>query len=240
MGKERKFTIKIEEVPAIGQFLLDSYTTDEADFRAFSPQFDATYKADYLERFTAVKEIINPKVITAELKTITARMYENISKLKEEIDRLEAYTKLAKKNLKVAVKDFKFKEIRQTANKRNFEGLIENLKIMLQHVQDDLAVLQAKGFTIEAKTAIEALRTAFVNDSAEQNLKLDQRRQSVANNTDIINTFYEKISELLTIGKVLYKKKNPEKAKSYTLAAIQKRIGNTRKASTEDKDDTAK
>lgn len=235
MAKDRKFTLKIEEIPTIGQFLYDSYTTDEADFKKFSPQFDEAYKQDYVDKFNAVKEIIDSKVLTAELKMITARMYENAEKLKTEIDRLEAYAKLAKSNLKVGVADFKFKEIRNNVNKKDFEGLISNLKIMLQLTQDNLAILQAKGFTTEAKTGIEALKTSFETDNAEQNRKLDQRRQTVAENTDTINIFYEKISEILTIGKVLYKKANPEKAKSYTLAAIQKRIRNTRTTKTEEK-----
>jgi hypothetical protein len=235
MTKERKFTLRIEEVPAIGQFIYDSYVTDEADFKSFSPQFNDVYKTDYVDKFNAVKEILNSKILTAELKMITARMYNNAQKLKIEIDRLEAYTKLTQANLKVSVADFKFKEIRKAANKKDFEGLIENLKISLQLTQDNLVALQAKGFTPTAKTAIEDLRTAFELDNAEQNRKLDQRRQTVAENTDIINTFYEKISEILAIGKVLYKKTNPEKAKSYTLSAIQKRIRNTRTSKVEEK-----
>lgn len=235
MAKEMKFNFKLEEIPAIGQFLYDSYLADEADFKNFSPQFDEAYKTDYLDKFNAVQEILNSKVLTAELKVITVRMYENAQKLKTEIDRLEAYAKLAKANLKISVVDFKFKEIRKAANKKDFEGLIGNLKISLQLIQDNLAALQAKGFTVVAKTAIENLRTAFESDNAEQNRKLDQRRQTVAGNTDIINTFYEKISEILSIGKVLYKKTNPEKAKSYTLSAIQKRMRNTRTTKTEDK-----
>jgi hypothetical protein len=231
---DKKYNFRIEEVPTIGQFVLDSYLRDEADFKAFSPDFNAAYKNDYIIRLNAVKDIVNSKVYTAEIKTITNRIYENLKKLKLAIDRLEAYSNLAKNLLTVEVSDFKFKEIRQKANKKDIEGLLELLKIMLKLTQDNFAALQSKGFTTEAKTEIENLRTAFANDNAEQNVKLDQRRQQVANNTETINDFYEKLSDLIAIGKVLYKKTNPEKAKSYTLTSIQRRLRNERKTNAEE------
>ncbi|MDX2302746.1 MAG: hypothetical protein NW226_08090 [Microscillaceae bacterium] len=235
MSTERKLKLKLDEIPAVGQFIYDSYLADEADFKAFSPQFDETYKTDLAERFNTVKEIINAKVITAELKVVTARMYENISVLKEQINRLEAYAKLAKTSLKVVLADFRFKEVRRLANKKDFEGLIENLKITIQMVSENMEALQAKGFTQESKTALETMRIAFETDNAEQNRKLDQRRQHVANNNETINALYEKLSEILTIGKVLYKKSKPEKAKSYTLAEIRKRVSIPRKTNKEEK-----
>lgn len=235
MTKERKFTFKLDEIPVIGQFIYDSYVADEADFKAFSPQFDETFKADFTERFNAVKEIISTKVITAELKMITTRMYENIFVLKEQLDRLEAYAKLAKEHLKIALEDFRFKEVRRFANRKDFEALIDNLKILLQQTTDNMDALQSKGYTSEAKTALESLRTAFETDNAEQNRKLDQRRQHVSNNIDTINTFYEKLQEILAIGKVLYKKSKPEKAKSYTLTEVRKRVRLSRKAPVNEK-----
>lgn len=235
MTTDKKYNFRTEEAPVIGQFLLDSYLADEADFRAFSPQFDEAFKADYIAKLNAVKEIINPKVLTAELKGITARMYDNLDRLREELNRSEAYVKLSKAKLQVSLKDFKFKEIRRSANNKDFEKLIEELKMLAHLLNEHLNILQEKGFTQEMLSALENLRQAFDADNAEQNRKLDERRQHVAANTETVNTFYEKIAEILAIGKVMYKKSQAEKAKSYTLSALQKRVRNSRKTKGEEK-----
>ncbi|OFY95963.1 MAG: hypothetical protein A2491_14230 [Bacteroidetes bacterium RIFOXYC12_FULL_35_7] len=60
----RKFTLRIEEMPVVGGFLLKSFETDIAEFQAYSPDFNPAYKTAFESKLATVESIVNPKKTT--------------------------------------------------------------------------------------------------------------------------------------------------------------------------------
>lgn len=223
---KRKFRIRIEEMPVIGKFLYDSYNRDEADFAAYSPDFNAAYKTNFAEKLDAVENIVNPKKLIAELKKITKGMYANIEKLRPIMNNLEGYVnRVDEEDLTILPEDFGIKPVRDNISNKDQEELLENLKVVLQNVDDNLAALQAKGWDDEQDTELRDLRDSIKDDNAAQNLKMDEREAKVQANMGTLNELWVIMSDVMDTGRVrLYKFKNPEKAGDYTLDKLKNRI----------------
>ena len=140
---------RIEEVPAIGGFLINSLQTDLADFTAFSPDFNAAYLLNAQTQLTTITSLLQPKTLTAELKVITLRMYDNMSAMEQKIDFLEGYIKRAT-GLTVAAKDFAISAIRKANNKEDVEALVSalNYTLALANNATNKPLLLAKGYRI--------------------------------------------------------------------------------------------
>jgi hypothetical protein len=218
-----KITCRIAEVPAIGGFLIDSLTTDQADFLAFSPDFDADYLTNASAQLEAVDALINPKQYTAELKVITERMYANMNSLRGMIDFLEGYIDRAT-GLTMAPADFGISAVRKANNRRDVEGLLGALKYLMTNVGNNLAALTAKGFTKAQNDAITAVQTELNTDNTAQNAKENARNANVVANYDVINDFWATLVDISKTGARIYKTTQPNKVGEYTIASLIRRI----------------
>lgn len=216
-------TCRIEEVPAIGGFLIDSLGLDIADFTAFSPDFNAGYVTTAQTQLAAVTALIIPKTLTAELKVITLRIYDNMSILPQKIDFLEGYIKRAT-GLTVAAKDFGISAIRKANNKGDVEALVFALNYTLGLVNNatNLPLLTAKGYTPIQNTVLQGIKTKLNDDNVAQNAKENERNNLVSDNADVINSFWKILTDISDAGKRIYRTSN--KKDDYTIAELKRRI----------------
>ena len=110
-----RFKCGIEELPVLGGFLLSSMQGSLADFTAFSPDYNAGFMTTANADLATVEALINPKQLTAELKIITARIYNNMTLLRGKIDLLEGYINRAT-GLTIGKKEFGISEVRTKNN----------------------------------------------------------------------------------------------------------------------------
>ncbi|MFQ5334924.1 MAG: hypothetical protein ACE5DN_02500 [Flavobacteriales bacterium] len=222
---ERKFTLRIEEMPVIGKFLLDSYTRDEADFQGYSPDFDNAYRTDFENKVQAVEDIVNPIKLVGELKKITKRLYANIDSLRPIMNNLEGYVKRVGEDLTIPPEGFGIKAVRAKISNKDQEALLENLKIVIQNIDDNLGDLQAKGWDNAQDTELRTKRQEIKDDNEAQNLKMDERQAKVQDNIGVLNGLWAVMQDVMDTGRNrLYKLKNAEKAGDYTLARLKARI----------------
>lgn len=227
---KKSFPIRIEEMPVLGKFLQDSFLRDFADFQGYSPDFNNAYKTNFAAKLTAVEGIVNPIKIMAELKKITERLYENIDSLRPLLNKLEGYVNRADDNLSILPGDFGIKPVRDKISNKDQEGLSENLKVLLQNVDDNFTALSAKGFTAAAQTVLINLRDSINTDNEAQNVKMDEREAKVQENYDVLIELWEIMSDVMDAGRVrLYKFTDKEKAGDYTLATLKNRIRQEKK-----------
>ena len=72
-------TARIEEVPTIGQFTIDSYIRDAGAFGTYKPlKYTAGFLTALQAKAVLVNGIVNPVVLTSELKVITLRLANNV------------------------------------------------------------------------------------------------------------------------------------------------------------------
>ena len=214
---------RIEEVPTIGGFLINSITTDLADFTAFSPIYNATYLTNANTQLAAIEALINPKQLTAELKAITLRIYTNIAVLRSKIDFLEGYIIRATAPLTIPVKDFGITQVRKANNSGDVEKLLTALAYLLTNANNNMAALTPKGYTATQHTALTTIKTQLNDDNIAQNAKLNERNNKVKDNYTLINDFWKNIcTDISDAGKRIYKKTN--KADDYTIAELKRRI----------------
>lgn len=219
-------TARIEEVPTIGQFTIDAYIRDSADFTGYKP---AKYTAGFLTAVQAkavlVNEIINPVVLTGELKVITLRLTVSVLGLRNTMNLLEGYVADAT-GLTVAPADFGITPVRQKIASGDVEGLNGVLATLLTNITNNFSALEDVGYTADAKTALAATKLSIFNDNAAQNTKENARAALVVANIGVINDFLKDIKAIWADGKRLYKLTDKVKLKDYTNTTIIKRIRN--------------
>lgn len=214
---------RIEEVPVIGKFLADSLSINLVDFTAYSPGFDSGYLTTFNTKLGVISELINPKQYTSELKVITERINTNIVSLRPKIDFLEGYIKRAS-GLTIGVKDFGVSEVRKAYHRGDVEGLIEALSYLLTNVGNNMAALEAKGYTAAQHTTLSTIKTNLYNDNAAQNAKMNERNNKVTDNYGLINDFWVLCTDVSDAGKRIYKSIEPNKVDDFTIAALIRRI----------------
>ena len=220
-----KITCRIEEVPIIGRFLLNSMTTDLADFTALSPLYNPTFLSNTTGKLQTVEALINPRQLTAELKVITLRMLTGRETLRDRINRLEIYINKAT-GLTIGKKDFGISSVRTKNNRGDVEGLIAALSYLLTNVAvpANMAALTLVGYGGIQHAAIDTIKNALGIDNTAQNAKVNERNNKVVANYGLINELWVILTDITKSGKAIYNNTAPDKAKNYTIAELKRRI----------------
>lgn len=223
-----KIKCRIEEVPAIGGFVINSMTP-LADFTGYSSDYNAAFVTQASTDQLAIEALINPKQLTAELKVITKRIYTNQDNLRPKIDALEGYINRAT-GLTMGKKDFGISAVRTKNNNGDIEGLVSALSFLISNVSvsANLTAIQAKGYTAAQHTALIAIKDSFKSDNIAQNTKINERNNKVISNYIKINAFWDKIVDICDVGKRIYKSTAPNRLDDFTMAKLKKRVNQER------------
>jgi len=217
-------TARIEELPTLAQFSIDSYTRDKTDFMAYKPaKYVPGYVIDLTAKKDAVSAVVNPKQLTAEMALITLRLITNIFLLRPLLDRLEGYVRDAS-GLTVLPKNFGISEVRKKIASDDQEGLDGALNYLEGNITNNMAALTAVGYTAAQEGQLTGLHTQINQDNAAQNAKLSQRALLVQQNMGIINELAKMLKDLWADGKSLYKSSDKVKVKDYTNSQLINRI----------------
>jgi hypothetical protein len=229
--KKPEFNFKAEELPAIGDFLVNSFTTDKEVFAVFSPQYADGFSDLLLQRLKEVKEIIDPATITSQMKQATQKLYDAESEMNNLLDSIKRYCEMAGKELTIEPDDLKIPALRKCLHNRDAEGALKLARNIQQVVQPCLAVIQAKGYKPEQLAAnIETMEKA----NQDQDKLLNQRRRLVEDNMEKLNDFWAMLNDIMKTGKLIHRA-NPARKDEYTQANILKRVRMVYKAKEEKK-----
>lgn len=215
-----KISCQINELPTIAGYIIESYTRDRADFFAYSPTYNETFLSNLKSNTENLQSLINPKQITAELKTITARIYQNQIVLRHPIDLIEGYINRAS-NLTMKPSEFGISSVRSANNKGNIEGVLCFLNYLLSNIKKNYAALKAKGLKADLLDNLQSLYNKILEDNIAQNLKISERKALVQRNYEAMNHLWDTLVDICDIGKKLYKTSGTNKWQDYS---IRKRI----------------
>jgi hypothetical protein len=228
-SSNRAFNCKNEELPVICKFALFGLKRDLADFTAYSPKFNGAYATGFEAKIAEVAELVEPQTETAQLKTITERLYATMEGLINPINRLSGYANMANDTLKVPPADFGITPLRKGINAKDAENVMKNLNIVNANIVRYKDLLTPVGLNDELMARFTEAATAIAADKQRQYEIVSNRKNLVQNNLTLLNGLFEQLSEILAIGKILYKGANAVKLKEYTFNELKKQVRRTAK-----------
>ena len=224
MKTQKKFDCKNEELVVICDYVQTSFERDLADFTAFAPKFNQQYLADFKSKNEAMNQIIFPQEKTKELKTVTARLYGNMDKLVDLLNRLDGYIKLAKNAVPISATDFGITVLKQKIHSRDAEGTLKSLQLVNSNIEKYKSELIAQGLPTAAITELNKAFATIDNDNQKQYEIVSTRRILTSENINSLNILHEQIMEICEIGKMLYKKAQSAKLPDYTFTYLKKKV----------------
>jgi hypothetical protein len=222
-----KFKCKLEEVPALGGFIVNSAEKDIDDFNSYSPVFTVDYLAPIRRKIEHCKELIKSSTVAAELKATTQQLYDKTKDLRGKLNALEGYLKLGAGSLDIAVKDFDLKSVRLAITRRNVESVISSMKTVLVAVKRNAPVLLAQGLKWELIAEIETQLQEINSLNEKQNEFISKRNRLTAANIEKFNDLWDSLQPILTAAKAIYSS-DEMKLKDYTIAQLLKRMNATK------------
>jgi hypothetical protein len=200
---------------------------DSADFLAFSPVFNQDYFNSFDAKINLVDELVSPKTETDELKKITKRLYQTMDSLIEPIAGIRGYLRLAKDSVGMSAKDFGLTLLTQKIAARDAEGVRKNLLLVVSFLKKYREPLVAVGLSDAVIEQFEAAVSSITEDNKLQFEIVSKRKAIVQKNLKTLNDLYKQLTDLLSIGKALYKNTDPAKAKEYVFQSLMKSVRNS-------------
>lgn len=219
------YSCKNEELPIIGKFVAYSFRRDLNDFTTYSPKFNRVCLTSYETKITEAEELVQPKTETTELKKITETLYLTFNGLIDPINRLTGYINLAHEQIPLSPADFGITALRNGIKQKDAEGIIKNLKTIKTNIAKYKTILTAQGLSEELTAQFVSAETTIGTLKQKQYEILTNRKNLVQENISTLNSLYDLMSEIIAIGKILYKTSNPAKLQEYTFSELKKRVG---------------
>jgi hypothetical protein len=218
---------RYEEITTVVAIIIGRVTRDYNDFRNYSATvFDDHFIPDLTALNNDVESRTHTRAYLNQVKVFTGNINRDMNLVKEKLWELEGYIILAKKELSIALKDFRIKDVREKLRNRDAEGAMGMLEITMGQVDEHFTAIKAKGYTDPKREEMTVLKDGINRANRDQELKKDEKEAAVRANEGIILELWEKASVALDAGKRIYRYTNPEKAKEYTATEIKKRIRN--------------
>ncbi len=220
----RQFRCRLEELGPVARLAYAQYAKYKADFEDVSTEFGDAFDAEF-ERLRAAFEALVParqRRVTA--KEAARRMNLAAKALRDPLNRLDIQIGAAgrAKTLTVAAKDMGLGEVRAEIQSRDMEGLDEALGALIGLVETNQKALTDKGMKAQALLDLRAARqTLGLSNTTQDSGRLEQAELTEAN-VQAGNALWAAVSEILRVGRLLYKETNKKRAAGFTLARLKK------------------
>lgn len=231
----RYYGCKDEELSVICGFACMSLKRDLSDFTDFSPKYTVSYVSEFDAKILAVTDVLEPKLETIELKTITAHLYATLDGLMNPINRIIGYIELAQPGINISVTDFGLTQMRKAIHSRDAESANQQLRTITTNISKYQDKLMAQGFTEQLAATFTSAATSIAADNKRQYEIITNRRAIVQNNLGLLNALYTQLNEILMVGKILYKNSDPAKFMDYSFNELKKNVRRVSKPTPTDK-----
>lgn len=226
-NQTRDYTCKDEELPILCDYSAFSLKRDLAEFSTYSPRFKQEYVDAFETKIKTVTELIEPKSETVELKIITDRLYTTLDSMISPANYLTGYIEMAQESLKITSADFGLKALRKGINTRDAESVIKNLHTINTNIKKYKTILTEQGLSEELTVKFLTAYASVATDKQIQYKIISNRKNIVQKNLGLLNELYAQFTEILRVGKILYKATDAAKLKEYTLNELKKRVRKT-------------
>ena len=224
LNTNRSYNCKDEELPVILRLSLISLKRDLADFNAFSPKFNESYLAGYEADITKVEDLLSPASETAEMKKITDYIHLGMADLLNHVKHLGGYLEMAGSSINLSASGFGLSELRRGISLTDPEKVLGRLKDVNKNVEKYKEELAKQGFTDALQQKLAESASSLHTYKQLQYELLTHRKALVQSNVVILNDLYNKLTEILRTGKILYERQDAVKLQEYTFYELKKKV----------------
>ncbi len=206
--------LRLEDYPAIADFIFTSFERDLADFTAKYKTMNGDYLTAAKSANITLKSIQATQPAKQQQKDVTAELYATADSLKSKVILLKDYAQRGKIQAD-SLSDCVYK-----LNKRNIEGALLALRNTLPYYDQNSSKLldMPDGFLAELSGQLNDMDT--LNNA--QNTAINRSKESTANNKEAYKQVYQYITDIAKAGKLIYAK--TPKADEYTISKLQSRV----------------
>ncbi len=228
MNEKRKFSCKLEDIPAIAGYLALRLQADLSDFAEFSDIFTEDYVTGLVTKTTQCNQLILSDVLTKEIAAITAQIGEKMKPLRLKLNKLDGYLNMADGQMTVSAKAIGTSLVRNSITTGNSEGIVVQVRRMLIGVNNNVTVLQTKGLKPALIEEFTQLADEIESLGNDQNFKITERNRHTDENMAVFNDLWDMNVFITNAGKAIYKGIDATKLDDYTLTSILNRIGTSK------------
>lgn len=224
------YKFRQEELPIVGEILLQMFTRDRSAFENFSAEYNDEFLNEVSNQIKKVNDLTQAPTLTAEIKKTTADLYECIDGIIPKLDLIAAYAQRANKSLNIKAADIGVKQAKKEIKKRNIEGYCLKVKVVEQHIANNIEALKAKGYKEILGTELADMTKQSYDLNLLQEEKIREKKELVLNNHAEFNKLWEILSDLSKTGKLIMKA-NKQKSEDYMFTHIINHVRKPKAAS---------
>ncbi len=217
------FKFRQEELPIVGEILLQMFTRDRITFENFSAEYNDEFFNKVKNQITKVNELTQAPTLSAEIKKITADLYECADGIIPKLDLIAAYAQRASKSLIVRASDFGVKQAKKEIRRKNIEAFSIKVKVVEQNIANNLAALKVKGYKDSLGEELVQLSKQTYDLNLVQEEKIREKKALVLSNHEEFGKLWDMLSDLSKTGKLLMKV-NKQKSDDYMFTHILKQV----------------
>jgi hypothetical protein len=206
--------LKLEDYPAVADFMITSFERDLPDFSKYYKGMDDAYLTAFKASNASLKAAPSGLVRKKKQTGVTKLLYNELDETKKEVIFLNDYAKRAELDVTPLTKTVK--EI----NTRNTEGVIKLLRDALPYYEEHAAEMihMPEGFLTTIKGRVTEIETL----NATQDSSMNEKKSGTNATRQQYDEVYGYISEVAKAGKLIYK--GTPKADEYTISALLSRL----------------
>jgi len=228
MNEKRRFTCKMENVPAVAGYLTQRLRADLVDFVEFSDMFSEDYLKQFVAKTTQCSLLVSSDVLTKEVGTITSQIGDKLKRLRLLSNKLEVYLDMADGQMTVSAGSFALKQVRDAMETGGSEGIVAQIRRLLVMLNSNQAVLLTKGLKPDLIDELKQMADQLEIQGNDQNFKLTERNRHTDINVGLYNELWDMVLFITDTGKALYRGVDATKVDDYTIASILRRIGTSK------------
>ncbi|WP_372645188.1 hypothetical protein [Ancylomarina sp.] len=217
------YKFRQEELPVVGELLLQMFERDRNAFENFSPEYKGEFLEIVVSQIRTVLNMTQAPTLRAEIKRQTSDLYQCIDEIIPILDLIAAYAKRANATLTVKASDFGVAQAKKEIRKRNIEGVCTKVKVVEQNITNNLDALKERGYTEALGSELNSMTQKAYKLNLLQEEKIRAKKQLVVNNMTEYTLLWCFLKDLSETGKLLMKS-DKQKCDGYKFSHIIKQV----------------
>jgi len=217
------YRFRQEELPVVGELLLQMFLRDRAAFEKFSPEYKGEFLMIVEKQIKNVLDLTQAPTLRAEIKKKTSDLYNCIDEIIPQLDLIAAYAKRANKFLTIKASDFGVAQAKKEIRRRNIEGVCTRVKVVEQNIANNLPALKERGYSDELGQELNQMTQRAYDLNLIQEEKIREKKQLVADNMTEFKLLWCFLKDISDTGKLLMKA-DIQKCDGYKLSNILKQV----------------
>ena len=191
--------VRIEEVSAMGDFVLTSYARDFNVIKSKFSKMDEAFRDGFIAKLDFVKVLESTLLLSENRKGVTASLYKEAKLLNKDLNYLSIYFNDASLDpaLVTALKNDLFVH--------NIEAAILKLEGLQQFVVANQAALTAQGMDAGFASVLTDYKVSLAQKNKAQNELINNRKQLTDVNRSHYDELLKMIKKIINKGKLVFK-----------------------------------